>query len=101
MIGVLQNCGYQPYFFLKQTIKRVQNGGIFFLTSRNINWGKLNKESFNNNEPHSWFDINDVEISLKKLKMTIVRKGGFLANKNRIVKINSSNSFFILAKKRK
>jgi len=99
LIGVLENCGYQPDFFLKKIIQKVKNKGIFFLTSKNINWKKFKEKKIFPEKNHSWFDIKDIEFCLKKLKVKVLKKGGFIPNKNRIVKINCAHSFFILAKK--
>jgi ubiquinone/menaquinone biosynthesis C-methylase UbiE len=99
LIGVLQNCGYQPDFFLKKIIQKVKNKGILFLTSKNINWKKFKEKKIFPEKNYSWFDIKDIEFCLKKLKVKVLKKGGFIPNKNRIVKINCAHSFFILAKK--
>jgi len=99
LIGVLQNCGHHPEFFLKKIIRKVKGRGIFFLTTKNINWKKFKKKGVLFEKEHSWFDIEDLENILKKLKLKILKKGGFIADKNKIVKINNAHSFFILARK--
>jgi len=46
LIGVLQNCGYDPFFFLKKVIKKIKKNGLIFLTSKNLNWYKFKKKVF-------------------------------------------------------
>ncbi len=99
LIGVLQNCGHDPYFLLKKIIRKIKKNGLIFLTSKNLNWLKFKNEKLFPEKDHSWFNIQDIVIFLKKNNIKILKKKGFIPTSGRIVKEELSHTFFILGKK--
>ena len=65
-IGVLQNCGSPPLIFLNKVCKLLKTNGYLFLTSKNLNWYKFKSKNFKIEKNHSWFDIKEIKLILKK-----------------------------------
>ena len=98
-IGVLQNCGSSPLVFLNKICKLLKKNGYLFLTSKNLNWYKFKSKSFKVEKNHSWFDINEVKLILKKNNLKIIRSKGFFPEKKKLTNFKFSHTFFIWAKK--
>jgi len=99
LIGVLQNCGHDPFFFLKKIITKIKKNGLIFLTSKNLNWYKFKTKKLLPEKSHSWFNTQDIALFLKKNGIKILKKKGFVPKDGRIVKEELSHTFFILGKK--
>tara|TARA_B100000965_G_scaffold358611_1_gene338115 strand:+ start:7675 stop:8352 length:678 start_codon:yes stop_codon:yes gene_type:complete len=99
LIGTLQNCGHDPFFFLKKIITKIKKNGLIFLTSKNLNWHEFKKKNLLPEKSHSWFNTQDIALFLKKNGIKILKKKGFVPKDGRIVKEELSHTFFILGKK--
>ena len=99
LIGVLQNCGHHPKRILKKCTSLLDKKGLIFITSKNINWSKFSKK----NKPsylHSWFNPQEIKQILKNNFIKIKKISGFSVNRNLIVPLKDSNTFFILGEKK-
>ena len=96
LIGVLQNCGHDPFFVLRKTSKLLKNNGLLFLTTKNIWFKNIIKK---NSNLHSWFNPIEIANELKKNSIKIIKMFGFNPHTNVITNLDESNTFFILGKK--
>jgi len=99
VIGVLQQCGTRPEAFLRSAVAKLRPRGIFFLTTKNLNWREFTNGNLQPEAEHSWFDFQEVANELIGLGIRIVNSGGFLPKENQITVINESHTFFILGKR--
>lgn len=97
LIGVLQNCGYSYKKIISKISKIMSKNSFIFLTSKNIKHNMLN-ENFCSKSGHEWFDPVEISRYLKKKGIKVLKIGGFNPTKCKIVKLNSSSTFFIYGK---
>jgi len=98
LIGVLQNCGHNPFRIVKKTICLLSRGGFLFLTTKNLLWNKFSKNIKPCND-HSWFIPSDIENILKRLNINIICMLGFNPKSNKVVSLKKSHTIFIFGKK--
>lgn len=95
LIGVLQNCGHNPFKVLKKSSSFLKKNGLIFLTTKNI----LYKDSFKkNSNKHSWFHPSEIVKELNKHSVKIKKIFGFNSHKNIVTPLDQSSTFFILGK---
>lgn len=98
LIGVLQNCGYNPEKFLKKIFLKLSNNGIIFITTKNLFWEKFLKGK----KPikiHSWFDPIYVKKIFEKNDIKVIKINSFDSQSLKIMPIEKKSNFFILGKK--
>tara|TARA_Y100000816_G_C26104526_1_gene586436 strand:+ start:1432 stop:2106 length:675 start_codon:yes stop_codon:yes gene_type:complete len=96
LIGVLQNCGHNPFDVLKKTSRILKKNGLIFLTTKNVNFKNL---TIKNSNQHSWFNPFEIANELKKNSIKIIKMFGFDPHTNTVKNLDQSNTFFILGKK--
>jgi len=99
LIGVLQNCGYNPLYLLKRCFKILNKKGYIFLTTKNLLWKKFSKEN-KPDKSHSWFYPSDLINFFERNSVEIIKISGFNPHKNKITNLNNSNTLFILGRKK-
>ncbi len=99
LIGVLQNCGHHPKKILKKCTSLLDKKGLIFITSKNINFIKFSKKN-KPNYSHSWFNPQEIKQILQNNFIRIKKISGFNTNRNLIVPLKNSNTFFILGEKK-
>jgi len=99
-VGVLQQCGMKPETALKHIPGLQEKGGQIFLTSKNADWNLFTSGELQPEDGHSWFNPESIAEILTGLSFSIKQLSGFLPRENRIVPLNDSHTFFIIAEKK-
>lgn len=97
-IGVLQNCGSSLFKAMGRLADLVEDGGLLFLTTKNLDWKEF--ENGLTPEPlHLWFKEEELirAMSFSRLKILLFR--GFEPRTKEVVEPSESHSVFILAQK--
>jgi len=100
MVGLLQKCGSHPYHLIIKAIKSLNPNGIILITSKNLSWDKFNNKNFLPEKNHSWFMPKEICNVMKKANLKIIENKGFLPQKNKIVSLKNSHTFYILSQKK-
>lgn len=99
MMGVLQQCGAAPGRILEECLRVLKKRGRLFLTTKNLLWEEFITGNFMPYEKHSWFVPQEIKNILIGLGAKIIKMAGFLPRDGRVVPIEKSHSFYILAEK--
>lgn len=99
MIGILQKTNHDIELIFSKIFDLLEQNGLFFFTTKNLNWSKFKEPNFFPEKSHHWFNSSDLERVISKTGFSLVDKGGFLPNENKIVEMNDSHTIFYLLQK--
>ncbi len=99
MFGVLQKTNHSNGEIFKKIYSLLSDCGIFFFTTKNINWKEFERNDFFPEEGHNWFDHRILQSELGNSGFKIIEKGGFLPKENREVGLRESHTIFFMVRK--
>jgi ribosomal protein S18 acetylase RimI-like enzyme/SAM-dependent methyltransferase len=98
-IGVLQQCGLPPSDAFAHFARMTRPGRYLFLTTKNAAWREFTSGRLLPEPNHSWFAPPDIKRAAEDAEFKVLRMEGFVPSENRIVGLEDSHSFFVLAQR--
>jgi 2-polyprenyl-3-methyl-5-hydroxy-6-metoxy-1,4-benzoquinol methylase len=99
-VGVMQQSGMRPGDFAAALARLVKPGKYLFLTTKNAAWREFTTGRLTPEAGHSWFSPGEIRTDLAAVGFEILRQEGFRPRENRVVVLESSHTFFVLARRR-
>ena len=99
-IGVLQKCGTPLYKSVARLAELTAPGGQVFVTTKNLDWIKLQEPEFTPYPGHHWFHIQDIKNAFRAAGMFIRKIQGFEPREEgRRLPPLKAHSVYVLAEK--
>ena len=99
MFGLLQKTNHTLEEIFSYLSKLANYSGKILFTSKNLSWKNFTSNKMVPEKDHNWFYPSQVEEILNNNKFKIISSGGFIPDKNKIVKFEDSHTFYYLVQK--
>lgn len=99
MLGVLHRCGVPLKQALIRASATLHEGGLIFLTTKNIEWNEFRSGHLRPERTHSWYTFDDLVSALRSAMFRTIRYGGLIPSEVEECALNDSPTMYVLAEK--